>query len=212
MSFTLNELLANIAEIKSEYETVFGHKANTVSLQKSTFGYLLVDNDGFGDYSNLKDTLSDLKVGKYFGIDQYQGKTISILSARKNLPRVRALSGKEFLMLSLKKNNILLYLPELSAHYLAMYLLGMASRYYPKEWGEITEGKKSGDIYVIRKFIEITERKFPNLILNSLRNMEFVFVSPTLEEVQRLSDTELERVYRYVEDKENQKARGAGLF
>jgi hypothetical protein len=75
----------------------------------------------------------------------------------------------------------------------------MVSRYYPKEWGEIIEGKTSGEIYIIRKFLETTTRKFPNLILNKLWDRDFVFFSPQLDKETRLSDAELRRIYDYVE-------------
>ena len=76
----------------------------------------------------------------------------------------------------------------------------MVSRYYPKEWGEIIEGKTSGETYIIRKFLEITTRKFPNLILNNLWNRNFVFVSPQLDRERQLSSDELRRICDYVKE------------
>lgn len=115
-----------------------------------------------------------------------------------DVPTTRAISGEDYLVLPLKRHDKNLFLPEMSVHFLIMYLLGMISRYHPKEWGETAEGEKSGEIYVIQKFLETTTRKFPNLILNKLWNRDFVFVSPQLEREKRLDREELERIYEYV--------------
>jgi hypothetical protein len=215
IKFTLKELLSIAPDVKTEYEAVFKKKSNSIDMKKDRYGYHLIDSDGLEKYDSIIQKLLRLNVS---GVDSYKntqpqniGKGIWIYNLPDNLPIIRCLSGKECLQLSLR-NDCDLYIPEMSVHYLIMYLLGMASRYYPKEWGEITEGKKSGNIYVIKKFLEITERKFPNLILNSLRNREFLFVTPKLEELQGLSDNELDRVWKYVEEKENQKWRSAGHF
>ena len=92
-----------------------------------------------------------------------------------------------------------------------LYLLGMISRYRPKEWGEIIEGEKSGEIYIIQKFLETVTRKFPNLILNKLWNRDFVFVTPRLEREKRLDKDELERIYDFVSNKRDNELRGMGL-
>jgi hypothetical protein len=213
MEFTLNELLSVVPEVKVEYETVFRKKSNSIEMQKSEYYYNVVDDDGLEKYDNFYKRLSKLGIGLGFVSEdsQVSGKTFPLHDFPDNLAKIRSLSGKEFLQFSLTKHDSELNLPEMSAHYLIMYLLGMASRYYPKEWGEITEGKASGDIYVIKKFLEVTERKFPNLILNSLRNREFVFVSPQLDEEQELSYNQLDRISRYVEEQLNEKMRRSSL-
>ena len=209
MEFTLKELLSIICEIKVEYESVYKEKSQTIRIKKSRRGLQLVDPE-FKKYGDLSQRLSSLKLGRMqFSLT---GSGVIFYNVSERFPKVRSLSGEEFFVLPLRKHNSDILFPEMSAHYLIMYLLGMASRYYPKEWGEITEGKTSGDIYIIKKFLEVTERKFPNLILNSLRNGEFVFVSPKLEEEQRIKDSELERIYEYVREKESRELRSAGIF
>jgi len=209
MEFTLKELLSIVCELKVEFESVYKEKSQAIRIKKRRYGLQLVDPE-FKKYGNISQRISSLKLGRM----QYtfSQDTVIFAGTNENFPKIRSLSGEDFFVLPLRKHNSDVFFPEMSAHYLIMYLLGMASRYYPKEWGEITEGKTSGDIYIIKKFLEVTERKFPNLILNSLRNGEFVFVSPKLEEEQRINDSELERIYEYVEEKENQKFRSAGLF
>jgi hypothetical protein len=196
MSFALKELLSTICEIKVEYETVYMEKSQAIKIQKGRYGLYLVDTE-LEKYMDLAKRLADC-----FSITsvQHTGSGLLIWNP-ENLPTTRALSGEEYLTLPLRKHDKNLSLPEMSAHYLIMYLLGMASRYYPKEWGEIIEGKTSGQIHIIRKFLETTTRKFPNLILNKLWSRDFIFVSPQLEREKRLDEDELERIYEYVSRK-----------
>jgi len=195
--FTLKELLSIVCEIKVEYETVYQEKSQAIKIQKDKHGFHLVDTEleKYGDLvKELPNYFSQIKIVQKVGVGLHFWNPV-------NLPKTRALSGEEYLILPLKKHENNLSLPEMSVHFLIMYLLGMVSRYYPKEWGEIIEGKTSGEIYIIQKFLETTTRKFPNLILNRLWNRDFVFVSPQLEREKRLTNDELERVYDYIERK-----------
>lgn len=204
--FTIKELLSTVCEIKVEYETVYHEKSQAIKAQKDRFGLRLVDTE-LKKYGDLEKELSN-----YFSFSTVQSFENSLLIWNpENIHKTRALSGEEYLVLPLKKNEKRLFLPEMSTHFLVMYLLGMVSRYYPKQWGEIIEGKTSGEIYIIRKFLETTTRKFPNLILNRLWNRAFVFVSPQPEREKRLDDNELERIYDYVQEKTNRELRSLGF-
>jgi len=190
----MKELLSSVPEVKVEYETGYNEKSRALKILKTQFGHMLVDSE-IEKYENLA---MDLPI--YFPeIKTVQrlrdGVTIWYTS---KIPTIRAISGEEYVILPLKRHDKNLLLPEMSVHFLIMYLLGMISRYHPKEWGETAEGEKSGEIYVIQKFLETTTRKFPNLILNKLWNRDFAFVSPQLETERRLSKDQMERIYEYV--------------
>jgi hypothetical protein len=193
--FTIKELLSMVSEIKVEYETVYKEKSKAVLTKKNENGLNLIDTEleKYGDLTkDLPQYFPQIK-------EIVQFDTGLFLWNPQNLPVIRALSGEEYLILPVKKGDKNILLPEMSIHFLILYLLGMVSRYYPKEWGEIIEGKTSGEIYIIRKFLETTTRKFPNLILNKLWDRDFVFFSPQLDKETRLSDAELRRIYDYVE-------------
>lgn len=157
------------------------------------YGLTLVDTE-LEKYGNLEERLL-LYFPKMTLIKFGEG---IIIRNAPTLQITRSLSGEEYVILPLEKSGKFIFMPELSVHFLIMYLLGMVSRYYPKEWGEIIDGKTSGEIYIIRKFLEVTKRKFPNLILNRLLGRDFVFVSPQLEKKKQLDDDELERIREYI--------------
>jgi hypothetical protein len=87
------------------------------------------------------------------------------------------------------------------------YLFNVHNSGSPKEWGEIIEGEKSGEIYIIQKFLETVTRKFPNLILNTLWNRDFVFITPQIEGDKKLDNDDMERIYGFVMNKMNDELR-----
>lgn len=66
-------------------------------------------------------------------------------------------------------------LPEIMIDYLLMYNLGMLCRYDTDLWGEIIFSFASEDMYIINEFVNITLRRFPNLILNALFDEMLIF-------------------------------------
>lgn len=75
----------------------------------------------------------------------------------------------------LEKDGLNLAFPALTSHFLLMFLLSSLARYRPEEWGKIIEGKGSVEIYPIRKFLRVSARRFPNLIINELFGKIFIF-------------------------------------
>lgn len=63
----------------------------------------------------------------------------------------------------------------LVSFYLIMYVLGMLSRYDSEQWGEILYSFQSPDLFIIKEFLHIALRKFPNLILNHLYQEKLIF-------------------------------------
>jgi hypothetical protein len=192
--FTMKELLSLVPEIKVEFETIYDEKSRAVRTIKSRFGIDVIDSE-IEKYGNLAQNLQSF-FPEIMTVQQMKSKII--LWQKEDIPAIRAVSGEKYLVLPLERNDKKLFLPEMSVHFLIMYLLGMISRYRPKEWGEIIEGTKTGEIYIIQKFLETTTRKFPNLILNKLLDRDFVFVTPQFEIEKQLDEEELERIHEYV--------------
>jgi hypothetical protein len=71
-----------------------------------------------------------------------------------------------------------LVLPEISLHFMLMFMLGMLCRYETERWGELVLDGVSQEMYIIHEFLNVSMRKFPNLILNQLFGETFVFYTP----------------------------------
>lgn len=88
---------------------------------------------------------------------------------------LRNIMGEEFLVSSLSSGENSIYLSQISVHFLILYLLSMLSRYYVNLWLGENSSDESRYFYIIEKFLDISERKFPNLVLNEILNKEIIF-------------------------------------
>lgn len=66
-------------------------------------------------------------------------------------------------------------LPEITIHFMIMYILGMLCRYETERWGEIIFSFSSEDMYMIHEFLTLSSRKFPNLIYDVLLGERHIF-------------------------------------
>ncbi|SDX27499.1 YaaC-like Protein [Marininema mesophilum] len=67
-------------------------------------------------------------------------------------------------------------IPEMFVHYLLLFSLSMLCRYEVPLWGEIVSGTAAKEAVLVEEFLQVTRRKFPNLILNTLFEEKILFV------------------------------------
>lgn len=88
--------------------------------------------------------------------------------------QIHDLSGKAYLRYPIENDALI---PEISLHFMVMFVLGMLCRYETERWGEMILGFSSQDVYIINEFLNLSMRKFPNLILNELFGENYIFYS-----------------------------------
>jgi hypothetical protein len=64
---------------------------------------------------------------------------------------------------------------EILVHYMLLFSLSMLCRYDPAIWGEIMHGLGSEEMVLIQEFLQLTQRKSPQLILEALFEERFLF-------------------------------------
>jgi hypothetical protein len=200
---SMKELLSLIPEVKVAFEKVYHEKSQALGISRIDVGISIMDSelDKYTDLENCIDQVPGIN-DRYADRQMLSDRVILWCKDHKAKdPTVRSISGEEYLVLPLRKNMQIVDVPEMSSHFLIMFLLGMLSRYDPKEWGRVIKAEESGEIYVVQKFLEVTKRKFPNLILNELQNRDFVFISPTSEDSKKLDVDQLDKIYEYVSRK-----------
>jgi hypothetical protein len=204
LTFSMKELMSVVPEVKVEFETVYNEKSLALRILRDK-NYIRIIDSELERYKDLEKLIFSIPRISETCLRNAQrvDETTMILyrsgpSSEVWDPAIRTTSGEEYLVIPLRKDNKDISPPEMSVHFLIMYLLGMLSRYQPKEWGEIIKGEDSGEIYIIRKFLEATTRKFPNLILNELWSRNFIFIGPKIETGKRLDRDQLEEIFDYV--------------
>ncbi len=75
-----------------------------------------------------------------------------------------------------KKDNILLN--QILLDYINLFILSEQVRYHQDNWNKILNGENESLISILKIYIEIVKRRFPNMILNELFNERFSYGSP----------------------------------
>ena len=89
------------------------------------------------------------------------------------------------------------------------FSLSMLSRYRIDLWGEGSLELEKADFYIIKEFLRISTRKFPNIVLNLLMENDYIFTSeryrPKDVRVDKYEDQIIDIVNDVLEKKERDK-------
>jgi hypothetical protein len=180
LDFNLEDLLSFIPELKDDFENIFNKKSLAIKVDriKDEDGeYLFYEGDYFTDLS-INDFFNNIpNFDKCYVYPSFFSNGFSCFKkpmADEDIV-LRNIMGEEFLVSSLSSGENSIYLSQISVHFLILYLLSMLSRYYVNLWLGENSSDESRYFYIIEKFLDISERKFPNLVLNEILNKEIIF-------------------------------------
>lgn len=185
--FYIKNVFSVIPDIKILYEKIYNEKSYCIKFTRNDYVLECNHADLMYFHDILKKNteifkrrynvpiyiLNSLSEKKPFVItyDRIKDTTMFEYPLQKNL------NEEIFFTLPIKVGNTFCALPEASAHFMIMHCLGMLVRYEPVKWLQIVNGKLSSEINIINRFIEISKRKFPNIILNGLLGREIQFIN-----------------------------------
>lgn len=181
IDFNLEDLFSFIPELIDDFENIFNKKSLAIKVDriKDEDGeYLFYDGNYFVDVSILNDFFNNIpNFDKYYLPLLVSSKGIVCFKRPQSDEDIvlRNIMGEEFLVSSLPSGEKSIYLSQITVHFLILYLLSMLSRYYVNLWLSEKSSEETRYFYIIEKFLEISERKFPNMILNEILNKEIVF-------------------------------------
>ena len=181
IDFNLEDLLSFIPELNDDFKNIFNKKSLAIKVDriKDEDGeYLYYEGDYFTDLSILNDFFNNIpNFDKCYFPPSVSSKGIVCFKRPQSNENIvlRNIMGEEFLVSSLQVSENFIYLSQITIHFLILYLLSMLSRYYVNLWLSEKSSEESRYFYIIEKFLDISERKFPNMILNEILNKEIVF-------------------------------------
>lgn len=197
--WTLLDLLSMIPEIKDIYEDIYNKKSLVLKVKRffdEDVEYIRINDELLGkmhrdEIKNLFDTINGIK--SHYLPFKHLSDSKFLLHRKGNIDddiTQKNLMEEEYLLFGHKQNRIInipsigdvhlityINLPDMAAHLLLLYLLSMLSRYHVKLWGEGSLELESGDFFIIKNFLKVSTRKFPNLVLNQLLNKEHIFTT-----------------------------------
>ncbi len=181
--FFIKDILSVIPDLQTLYENINKESSRSLKLTRNSMGFCgftigQMDNLYLQDFSknHHHDFIKQYKETVYSSLHFDICEMASYYTDKIfNFPFQKSLNGEIYFTFPINVENTLYAIPEASAHFMIMHCLGMLVRYEPLKWLQIVSGKLSSDINLINRFIEISKRKFPNMILNGLLGKELQF-------------------------------------
>lgn len=84
-------------------------------------------------------------------------------------------SRQPYLQAGITKNGKLITLPPLFNMYAALFIMGSLCRYHPEKWGPFVLNDETGERLLFEKFLYLSRRIIPNIVLNLLCNEDVVY-------------------------------------
>lgn len=178
--FYIKDVLSVIPELKNLFEKIYNDKPRLVQIENTenlTFDYF--------NCLHFQEILNDSKrfLKQQYNVqfvinldDEIVGIDTPYILKHFEYPFQKNMNDELYFTLPIKVGNALYGIPETSAHFIVMNCLGMLVRYEPVKWLQIVSGKSSAEINLINQFVEVSKRKFPNIVLNGLLGKEVRFI------------------------------------
>lgn len=196
--YRVQDLLALLPEVNKAYQRLYEHQTmvpvhlsnriqleermTTLYLPDTVLDTLHVTYSGFISFLNRYNTGSSVFSESHHqtprGIFQIQWEHPKYVHVNdspngfENRLFMQDYKGNFYFLLIHDREKLL---PEETIHLMLMYVLGMLCRYETDLWGDLIFSFASEDMYIINEFLQISARKFPNLILNLLMQEKFIF-------------------------------------
>ncbi|HYT04127.1 MAG TPA: YaaC family protein [Gemmatimonadales bacterium] len=212
--WTLEEVLGSIPDLKEHFVECFP-QARTYALavelvrrEELTFERIALDQ--FAPAPDPREPLERVPgISRAYIRPDFPGGRYVILRRKLGAAEIgsHSLSGGKWLHMAHEKGGKLVEPGQLVLMLMGLYALGHLSRYFPEQWNPFVRTDQTGERMVVERFLQITLRYVPNLVLNALSGERIQFVYPVsgepsveapagYEELKKLIRRECEAVLR----------------
>jgi hypothetical protein len=176
------ELLASIPDLKRDFVLAYTSKPSFVlqieevttadpnfdRVPKSELATLADDSFELENIPGFKDAyMTPQETSKYLVL--YRRRTGLSLSTR-------SISGDAFLAIPHLKGTKPVVLTPLVAMFMALFSVGMLTRYAPAIWHPFVNSDSTGERHAIEQLVAIASRHLPNLVLNEIEGRDIRFL------------------------------------
>ena len=218
-TWSVEELFASIAELRQEFILSYPEaKPLTVPLHK------IKTENGFMERINPADVSSSGSLDEVFAnvIDFPKSYIPPQISEQMKFIVLRpklgskglaksSFFGNQFIRVALVKDNRLLEPSTIIFMLMCLYALGFLSRYNPELWNPFVNGDQSGEILLVTKFLSISQRYIPNMVLDYIHNRHHKFVNNLDEYVNLTEVTSINQLKKIINEEVEGTLRKKGL-
>jgi len=138
----------------------------------------------------VKNNLNELIMRKKLnGIDLYQ----------------TSYTGQRFLSVGHNKGNTDLVLPYYASIFIILYSFSDLCRYTPDKWNPFVQRDTTGEKNLVEKFIYMSRRQFPNLMLNKIFGKDHLFSADIYKDIDNRAILNKEEVLSLIREEVNNK-------
>ncbi|MEW5323698.1 YaaC family protein [Geobacillus thermoleovorans] len=182
----LKELFSFIPDLKNDFESCYsGISANVLPIEIVKLRNITIERIHFEDCPNLKENYEIFSriqdFSKSYLKPQIQEDKVILYRKLNNYEDIGiySINGRKYLQVSIVKNGKLISIPPLMSMYMGLYALGYLSRYHPNIWNPFIQKDLTGEKLLVEKFLSISMRHIPNLVLNLIEEKNIQFVNET---------------------------------
>ncbi len=180
----LEEILASIPDVHAEYMNQYSGTPHTILMEivPQKRGVLerthRANVDRYNSLDEMLRCIEGLKTA-YLTPQHDQGMDYVIFYRKPRGPDIGeySISGQKHLQIMHVKQNHPLNPSQIMLMFMGLFALGILSRYHPERWTPFVRNDLTGERLVIEKFLDVSTRYLPNLVLNMLTGERLQFAS-----------------------------------
>lgn len=181
-NWTFLEVLASIPDVRSDFivcydqEKLFALPIEVVKkLDVINERALLVDVSKIDNFEEALKHIDEFSVN-YLKPQRTENHLILHRKLRAKEIGALSTSGQRSLIIPHYKNNQWLAPSQIILFLMGLYVLGSLSRYNPEFWHPFVQKFQTGEKLLIERFLSVSERYIPNLVLDAIHKMHFQFL------------------------------------
>lgn len=202
LSFSFAEILGSVPDLKNDFENCYEDlKPHCIPVEKLKVDDSLIERISTDELKRFRNNETEIfslikDFDSNYLVPQRPNNNFYILRRKIKSSEIGFYNGygQKFFQLGLKKNNKIIQLPQLIILLIGLYVLASLARYYPKIWHPFIKNDSTGERQIIDKFLNISRRYIPNLLLNKLHNKILIFIKTLEEETTIKKSTEKEEL------------------
>lgn len=210
-TWTVKECLGSLVEIIPDFVTNYGNNdLHVIPLKKfkaEKEEHFRIVGDAYG-IDNLQELLKNIpNFSNNYLPPQLNNLSEIILRKKINGNYLHQLSytGQPFLSIGHKKKSNDVVLPYFLYLFIVLFSFGTLCRYHPEKWNPFVQRDNTGEKNLVEKFIYISRRQLPNLMLNIIFKKEFLFNNDMYKDIDSRSPLNKEEIRKLIIEELNNK-------
>ncbi|MCF6409559.1 YaaC family protein [Pseudalkalibacillus salsuginis] len=184
MKWELKELFSIIPDLRNDFENCYSTNSNVIPIEIVKLRNRTVERINYDECPHLEQNPNLLeKINEFrenYLRPEFQKDRVFLNRKIKHRDiGVYSLYGRKFLKLSFEKQGKKVNLSLLIAMYTGLFGLGFLSRYNPSIWNPFIQKDITGEKLLVEKFLSVSIRHIPNLVLNFIENNNIHFINET---------------------------------